>query len=193
MRRLFCLLLLAGCPAPRSQCSPSTPSAVELRDGKGVLLVAAKPGPKGAIDVCNGQLARVGTLKPEGVTMTLLDRGGSPRLMLRRLGTDDAIGTAGDGQTRLRVHREGKQLFVLDPIGVRLGSVLVGDKTVFYDQRQTPAGTVEPRGPDQAVRDPDGATLFLVQPAESPQLAGLFTVAGLDSTEQLALFLLFSR
>ena len=94
--------------------------------------------------------------------MTLFDRGGAPRLYLRQLErrpTPSATGA--DSQIRLRVHREGGELFVLDPIGVRLGTLIDGSPARvarIYDRQQTPWGTVESRGPDQAVRDPEGTT-----------------------------------
>lgn len=195
MARLsWLLLVLCGCPAPRPACDRNRPSTVELRDGSGALLLAAKPGERGSLDLCDAGFVRVGAIKEEPGTLTLLDRGNSARLTLKKEGPDDAEATGGDGQPRLRVHREGGQLFVLDPVGVRLGMVAKsGDKTIFYDKQQTPAGSIEARGPDQAVRDPDGKTLFILQPAASSQAAGVFTVAGLDPQEQLTLYLLLSR
>jgi hypothetical protein len=194
MARLLLMLFVCGCPAPRSRCNPNAPSQVELRDGKGVLLMAARTGEKGAADLCDGSSQRLATVTFEGATATLLDRGGAPRLHLRRMGPDDVEGSTADNQPRLRVHRDGKSLYFLDPIGVRLGSAVAGDdKTVFYDKQQVPAGSIEPRGPDQAVRDPEGSTLYLVQPGASSQLAGTFTIAGLDRAEQTALYLFLSR
>jgi hypothetical protein len=95
------------------------------------------------------------------------------------------------------VHRQGPQLHVMEPSGVRLGTLTEGPPAGLYDQAQVPQGTVEPRGPKpedgQAIRDPDGATLFLVQPAKSAQLAGVFWLRGLDLDEKLALYLILSR
>jgi hypothetical protein len=189
-RLLLPLVLLAGRPAPRTQCDRNTPSLVELRDGQGALLLSAKPGPNGSTDVCDGNFQRTASVKTQGDAMQLLDRGGAPRLTLRRTPTGDVEATNSTGQLRVRTHRDGPQLFVIDPIGIRLGTLLDGR---FLDKTQVPAGTVEPRGGDQAIRDPDGATLLLVQPAASSQLAGLFTVAGLDHSEQLALYLFLNR
>jgi hypothetical protein len=184
-------LLLAACPAPRQECN-SRPSTVELRDGKGVLLIAAKPGAAG-LDVCDPSHGRLASIRREGELLTLLDRGGAPRLLIRRVSPDDLAATGPDSQVRLRVHREGPELFVLDPQGVRLGTLVDGAPARVFDRLQTPWGTVEARGPDQAIRDPEGTTLYLVQPAASSQLAGLFTVAGLDRAEQLALYILLAR
>ena len=195
MARLSCLLLiLCGCPAPRPSCDRNRPSTVELRDGSGALLIAAKPGERGSLDLCDAGLVRVGAVKQEPAALTLQDRAGGTRLVLKKDGPDDGEALGADGQQRLRVHRENGQLFILDPIGIRLGMVAPSDgKTIFYDKQQTPAGSVEARGPDQAIRDPDGATLFLVQPAASSQAAAVFTVAGLDHQEQMALYLLLLR
>ena len=193
MRFSLLLLLLSGCPAPRAQCDRNRPSALELRDGNGVLLLAAKPGEHGTLDLCDPQLARLGSIKEEAAAVTLLDRGGAPRLILKKTGPDDGEGTGPDGQSRVRLHREGDQLFVLDPVGIRLAMVVSGPKTIYYDRAQTPAGSIEARGPDQAIRDPDGATQLLVQPAGSSQAAGVFTTAGLDRSEQFALYLLLQR
>ncbi len=191
---LLLLLSCAGCPAARQECDRNAVSTVELRDGKGELLLAAKPSTKGGtLDACDGNYLRLGTLKQEGVTVTLFDRGGAPRLNVRKMGPDDLEASGPDGDSRFRVHRQEKQLFVLDSVGVRLGSIVDGDKVVFFDRTQTPTGSIEPRGRDQAVRDPDGVTQYLVQPAASSQAAGLFTVGGLDRTEQLSLYLLLQR
>ncbi len=187
-------MVLCGCPAPRARCDANAPATVELRDGKGALLVLAKAGEKGATDVCDAGSQRIGALELRGDTATLLDRGGAPRLVLKRTGPDDVEGAGADHQPRLRVHRDGADLHVLDPIGVRLGTITArADKTVFFDRQQVPAGSIEARGADQAVRDPEGATLYLVQPASSSQMAGLFTVSGLDRQDQLALYLFLSR
>jgi hypothetical protein len=195
MARLsWLLLLLCGCPAPRPACDRNQPSKVELRDGSAALLLAAKPGERGMLDFCDGGFARVGALKEEPGVLTLQDRAGGTRLILKKSGPDDGEATGADGQPRLRVHRENGQLFILDPIGVRLGMVaLSGGKTIFYDKQQTPAGSVEARGPDQVIRDPDGKMLLMVIPSASSQAAGAFTVAGLDAQEQLALYLLLLR
>ena len=155
--------------------------------------MAVRSGEKGTTDLCDGFSQRLGTVKFEGNTATLLDRGGAPRLQLRRMGPDDLEGSTADNLPRLRVHRDGHDLHVLEPSGVRMGTISTGDTTRFYDRQQVPAGSIEPRGADQAVRDPEGATLYLVQPAASPQAAGLFTIAGLDRQEQLALYLFLSR
>jgi hypothetical protein len=193
MSRVCLLLLLCGCPAPRSRCNPNAPAEVELRDGKGALIASARAGEKGT-DLCDGMSQRTGSVTFEGATATLLDGGGSPRLHLRRMSADDVEGSGGDNQPRLRVHREGKQLFFLDAVGVRLGSAVAGDgKSIFYDKQQVPAGSIEARGADQAIRDPDGATLYLVQPGASSQVAGAFTLSELDRQEQLALYLFLLR
>jgi hypothetical protein len=194
MSRLWLMLLLSGCPAPRSNCAPGAPSQVEVRDGKGALLVAAKAGEKGTIDVCDAASQRLGTIKREGVTATLLDRGGAPRLQLRRMGPDDIEGASGDNLPRLRLHRDGKDLHVLEPSGVRMGTLTASaDKFIFFDRQQVPADSIEARGADQAIRDPDGATLYLVQPSASSEAAGVFTIAGLDRPEQLTLYLFLQR
>jgi hypothetical protein len=193
MRIIFLGILLAGCPAPRSQCDRNAQPAVELRDGKGLLLVSARPGEKGLLDVCDGNFQRTGTIKLEGATATLFDRGGAPRLNLRKNGPDDFEGSTADNVQTLRVHRQGAQLHVMEPSGVRLGTLTEGPPAGIYDSAQVPQGTVEPRGNDQAIRDPDGATLFLVQPAKSPQLAGVFWLPRLDQNEKLALYLILSR
>jgi hypothetical protein len=193
LRPLLVLLpLLAGCPG-RSNCDPGTASTVEVRDGKGALLLAAKPG-KTATDFCDGNFQRVASLRFEGMTATLLDANGAVRMNLRRTGADDIQGSNAENQIKLRVHREGPQLFVMDPIGVRLGTIATADnKTTYFNKQQVPAGTVESRGPDQAIRDLEGATQVLVQPAASPQNAGVFSVAGVERAEQLAVYLLLLR
>jgi hypothetical protein len=193
-RSSWLLLILCGCPAPRPACDRNRASTVELRDGSGALLLAAKPGERGSLDLCDAGFMRVGAVKEEPAALTLLDRGGGTRLVFKKDGPNDGQASSADGLERLRVHREGEQLFILDPAGVRLGMVAKSsDKIIFYDRQQTPAGSVEPRGPDQVIRDPDGKTLLLVIPAASSQAAGVFTVAGLDPQEQLALYLLLSR
>jgi hypothetical protein len=107
---------------------------------------------------------------------------------------DDIEASNLDNQPRFRVHRDGKELHVLEPTGIRLGSIMAGEqKSIFYDRQQVPAGSIEARGPDQAIRDPDGATLFLVQPSASSQAAGVFSVKGLLPMEQMALYLFLSR
>lgn len=187
---MFLLLFLCGCPTPRSSCDVNGARVVELRDGKGALLMAATAGEKGALDFCSGINQRVASFKVEGATATLFEPGGAPRLNLRRMGPDDLEASSLDNQPRFRLHRDGKELHVLDPSGVRLGSVVAQEgRSIFYDRQQVPAGSIEARGPDQAIRDPDGATLLLVQPAASSQWAGVFTVGGILVMEQLALYL----
>jgi hypothetical protein len=192
--KMLLLLLACGCPSPRSSCDVNGPKVVELRDGKGALVLAAAAGEKGALDFCSGTNARVASFKVEGATAALLEPGGAPRLNLRRMSPENIEASSLDNQPRFRVHRDGKELHVLDPTGIRLGSILLGEpKSIFYDRHQVPAGTIEARGPDQAIRDPEGATLFLVQPAASSQSAGVFTVSGLLPMEQMALYLFLSR
>jgi hypothetical protein len=193
MRFISLAILLAGCPSARSQCDRNAEATVELRDGKGVLLVSARHGDNGLLDVCDGNFQRTGAIKLEGATATLFDRGGAPRLHLRKNGPDDFEGSNPDNAQRLRVHRQGTQLHIMEPSGVRMGTLTEGPPAGLYDSAQVPKGTVEARGADQAIRDPDGATLFLVQPAKSSQLAGVFFIPGLDHNEQLALYLILSR
>jgi hypothetical protein len=186
---LFCV---SGCPG-RTACVPGTPSTVELRDGKGALVLAAKAG-QTATDLCDGNMQKVASLRFEGATATLLDNAGAVKLNLRRMGPDDIQASDAGNQIKLRVHKEGPQLFVIDPIGVRLGTIATSDgKTTYFNRQQVPAGTVEARGADQVLRDLEGATQLLIQPAASPQTAGVFSVAGVDRAEQLAVYLLLLR
>src|SRR5258707_814325 len=81
------LLLQAGCPRPR--CDAQAPSRVELRDGAGALLLAARGG--GAdLELCNGGGLRVGTVQLGPSTARLRDPAGQTRLHLRRESPGDA-------------------------------------------------------------------------------------------------------
>jgi hypothetical protein len=192
LRCLVLIPLLAGCPS-RTNCDPGTKSTVELRDGKGALVLAAKPG-QTATDFCDGNSQRVASLRFEGATATLLEANGAVRMNLRRMGPDDIQGSNAENQIQLRVHREGPQLFVMDPIGVRLGTIATAEgRTTYFNRQQVPSGSVEARGADHVIRDLEGATQLFIQPAASPQNAGVFSVAGLGRFEQLAVYLLLLR
>src|SRR5262245_12875083 len=117
IRLAFVLSLVAGCQA-KNPCVSSAPSEIELRDGTGELVLAARPGADGGLDLCDANQLRLGTARVASSTVKLVDRGGAERLTLSADSKVAARGVRG-GQPRLRVYREGHETHVLQPDGVR--------------------------------------------------------------------------
>jgi hypothetical protein len=197
---LLALALTAGCTA-RQRCMPSSPSEVELRDGNGTLLLAARrsgrtgsPSAEGTLDLCDGNHALLGQARVTSSTVKLVDRGGGERLGLSAESKNRASGVR-MGQPRLRLYREGTETHVLQPDGVRFGTASTARPGVVqvFDRASAFIATVTPRGEDQSIAAPDGGVRWLVMRATSPVAAAMFALPNLDLDEQLALYLFISR
>jgi hypothetical protein len=191
--RFSILLLTIGCTRAPVRCVASAPSTVELRDGQGALVMAAKREPSGALALCDDKGMRTGELRWEGKALRFYDRASLARLTLTPDGVADYEGM-GPTAERLRIHRDVKETYVLEPNGVRFGFFVPAPPNVnIYDKQSVPIGTVEPSGANQTVKTIDGDLRFTVQPANSSVAAGVFALNALQREEQMALFLLLSR
>ena len=194
MKAIFLALALvaaaAGCHRGRTPCAPGTHSKLEVRNGSGALELAWKGD-----DLCDGQLRPVGTLTVKGSTVTLADPAGKLRLEL----TQDPQSGVAQGRDaegpHMRLYRDVRELRVLRADGVPLGSVVpqTTKGAIVYNPASAPLAKVSLRDRDAVVTDMAGSALTYVTPAHDPGPAGVFGIPSLDSAEQLAIYIYWSR
>jgi hypothetical protein len=182
-----------GCRRAPARCPAGTRSTVEIRDGNGALEIALKGS-----QICDGQLRAIGdvTRAPDGALL-VRDPGADPtapaRLTLRR-DSDTVAQVSSAAGPRWRLYRDAKELRVLQPDGVPLGSIVPDPgAAVLYNPQQSPLGRVQRRDHDAVVTNLSGATLTYVVPAADPVAAGVFGLPKLDRLDQLAIYLYWSR
>jgi hypothetical protein len=195
-RSLRALVLLAAVAAGchrGGRCPAGTRSTVEIRDGNGALELAVK-----GAQICDGQLRHVADLA-NGADGALVVRapGAEPAapalLSVRRDSDTVALVQAPTGQ-RYRLYRDPKELRVLQPDGVPLGSIVNDPGAgVLYNPQQSPLGRVQRRDRDAVVTNLSGTTLTYVVPAADPVAAGVFGLPKLSRLDQLAIYLYWSR
>lgn len=191
MNRLLVVaaLGLAACAHPDPRCAPSAPSTLELRDGKGTLLLADKNGA-----LCNVQHKAVGAVEIGADSVTLKDAGGTTRMILKSTGATTATGADSHGAVRVKLYRDEVQARVLRPDGVPLGSMVRnGDSARVYDPASVPVMVVEPRDHDLVLRDAEGVVRNFIVPGKDARAAGVFAMGSLDPAEQLSVFLYWQR
>jgi hypothetical protein len=186
-------IVSSGCRRGPARCPAGTRSTIEVRDGNGALELALK-----GTQVCDGRLRVVAELAnaPDGALVVRepgADPSLPPQLALRRDSAQVALVATPAGQ-RLRLYRDPKELRVLLPDGVPLGSI-VDDPgaAVLYNPQQSPLGRVQKRDRDAVVTNLSGTTLTYVVPAADPVAAGVFGLPKLSRLEQLAIYLYWSR
>jgi hypothetical protein len=184
------VVVLAACHRGDPRCAPAAPATLELRDGAGALLLADKGGA-----LCDAQHRAVGAIEVTPDAVTLKDAGGSPRLILKAtMPENTAAGTDAAGTVRVRLYRDAVQARVLRPDGVPLGSMVRnGDGARIYDPGSSPIMTAEPRDRDLVLRDSEGVVRHFVVPGRDARAAGVFSMNSLDRSEQLAIYLFWSR
>jgi hypothetical protein len=189
-RALAAVLMLGACHRGDPRCAPAAPATVELRDGAGALLIADKNGA-----LCDAQHRAVGTVEVTPNDVTLKDAGGSPRLIIKPTQPDNtAAGSDASGNVRVRLYRDAVQARVLHPDGVPIGSMVRnGDGARIYDPSSSPIMTAEPRDRDLVLRDSEGVVRHFVVPGKDARAAGVFSMNSLDRSEQLAIYLFWSR
>jgi hypothetical protein len=192
-RLVLLVTIVAGCHRGPGRCPAGTRSTVEIRDGNGALELAVKGS-----QVCDGQLHHVADLAngPDGALLVRA-AGAEPTapalLSLRRDSDSVALVQAPTGQ-RYRLYRDPKELRVLQPDGVPLGSIVNDPGAgVLYNPQQSPLGRVQRRDRDAVVTNLSGTTLTYVVPAADPVAAGVFGLPKLSRLDQLAIYLYWSR
>lgn len=178
----------AGCHhAPR--CTAGTPSKIEVRNGSGALTLAWKGDA-----LCDGNLALVGTLEAKKDAVTLRDGAGRLRLELVPESATNARGSDRDGP-HLRLYRDDHEARVLRADGVPLGSVApqTTKGAIVYNPGAAPLARAERRDRDTVITDLQGTALTYVIPAADFTGAGVFGIPHLDPTEQLAIYIYWSR
>jgi hypothetical protein len=179
-----------GCHRGPTRCAPGTPSALDVRNGSGALVLAWKGN-----DLCDASPQPIGTLEAKDGAVTLKDNAGRLRL---ELGPEPAAGTAHgrDAQgPHLRLYRDARELRVLRADGVPLGSVTpeTTKGAVIYNPGSSPIGKVSLRDRDAVVTDMAGTALTYVTSTRDFAAAGVFGVPSLDPAEQLAIYIYWSK
>jgi hypothetical protein len=203
---------LLGCArkAKDDPCGDSHAPIFELRDGQGVLKAALRSGGAGAApSLCDEAGRWLGALGQAPVGRGLSLRGPAAEVLITAGSTvtDDATlevvegGCAparepGAGSVprcrRLRLHRGGDLLRVLDDAGVPLGQIdgKQGGAAV-YDGGGRPlftCGRVEAQDPGRlAIRATDGATRFLVFGLNDERAAAALALPSLSLSERVVL------
>jgi hypothetical protein len=194
MKRIAVLVAcaaLGGCHHSARPCAPGAPARLELRDGAGALLAAVRPAEGGALELCTGDNAATlaGQVISDGKVVTLVDASGALALRLSVGPTGDLQGS-GAHEARLRVHRQGDAVRVLQPDGVPFGAIaLSGKAAIVTDAASRPLATVAPSDGDEILTAPDGATRYHVVRAPSALAASAFALPKLSLPERLTLCL----
>lgn len=184
------LLAAAGCHHGAPRCTPGGSNSVEVRNGSGALVLALQ-----GQALCDGGWNRVGTLdRSKKDTYTLRDAAGKLRLEITREAQGGGRARDAEGP-QLRLYRDARELRVMRADGVPLGSVVPQTTTgaIIYDKSSAPLGKVSLRDRDAVVTDMAGTALTYVRPAGDATAAGVFGVPSLDPSEQLALYIYWSR
>ncbi len=185
---LMLALVAGGCHRP-AQCQPGAASKLEVRNGSGALELAWKGDA-----LCDASDRTVGLVDVKKDTVTLRDAGGKLRLELVREAQGGGRGRDLEGP-QLRLYRDDHELRVMRADGVPLGSVVPQTTTgaIVYDKSSAPLAKVSMRDRDAVVTDLAGTALTYVHPAANATAAGVFAVPSLDTAEQLALYIYWSR
>ena len=184
------LAAAAGCHRGKTACAPGTASKLEVRNGSGALEMAWKGD-----DLCDGELRPVATLEVKGKTVTLKDPAGKLRLELSQ-DPQSGVARGRDAEgPHMRLYRDARELRVLRADGVPLGSVVPATVkgAIIYNPAQSPLAKVSLRDRDAVVTDMAGSALTYVRPASDVGPAGVFGVPSLDTAEQVAIYIYWSR